>query len=291
MKEDSLEQLFADYLQSKLATNTAWEIGRALARTDLFFDEGAALQAYLRDGPDSTYVWQRPPWTGSRCRAGTTPPAPAHFGDLWLDTVELRTAILVPNTPDVSKDSIAWVSLRPVHVWQFRTFARLMRRGRRRTEFPFPEDYLNPARWGEMSSQALITNIYHDEALGYAVWFGKFPTSHGELCNAQTFLPPAAFQEILPRDLKLWHGVVDLEWERDAYGQESLDKIPRDDVPDSVGPDGQPGPDRIVFAEWERHPNIGFSTALSAHPRIDRTKPSFTEHFDLQNSALNLPGA
>lgn len=289
MKDDFLEGLFTHYLQSNLDPYVGREFGQALQKAGLS-DEGLALLSYSHNRQESMCVFQRQPWTNCQCIVSPTPPANARFGDLWLDTVEMNVAVLVPNTPGTSLHGIGWISTHPVWVWQFRTFLKLVRRGRVRTEFPFPADYLSPERFQVLGSTTYVTNVYHDEASAYSRWFGKSLTDQLDLANARSHLQPQEFEALLPVNLRLWDRSEDVEELRLAITHDSLEKLPGEEVEMWMRGEKPLHSTRMVYGEWERSPTIGFSTVVLQALVIDRTTKTHTATFDLENTALNLSG-
>ncbi|MGE3807222.1 MAG: hypothetical protein AB7K24_21375 [Gemmataceae bacterium] len=287
MNNDLLVNAYTQYHQSKLDFNAGREFSQILQRAGLF-DESLALELYFRSENESVFAFQREPWTNRRCVVSLTPPVNAQFGDLWLDPVEVNVAVFVPNRPESSQQGIGWISRHPVQVWQFCTFLKLVRKGASRTEFPFPTDYLSSERFQGLSSTLFATNVYHDEAIAYAVWFGKWLTSRLDLGNARRYLRAEEFRDLLPENMRLWDGSLDREELRLAIGRDCLEKLPEDDIQMLLRGEKLPQPDRMVYGEWERSPSIGFSSVVHSALTIDRLKKSYTSYFDLENTALNL---
>lgn len=284
MPDDYLEKAFTEYLQSNLDPRAGIEVGNALQKAELL-DEALALRSYLQKGPESVCLFHRPPWENRRCTASSEAPSQAQVGDLWLDIVEMNVAVLVPNRPGTHPNGIGWLSTRPVREWQFRTFLKLARLGAGRTMFPVPPDYLRPDRF-QGPSAAYVTDLYHDEASAYSAWFGKMLCTQMDLSNAQSFLQPAAFEAILPKDMLLWDSSEDIEELRFAFCQDTLGKTPGDEVQKWMRREKLSHPDRMVYGEWERNSTIGLSTIVLQALKIDRKEKTHTTSFDLENTAL-----
>jgi hypothetical protein len=289
MSDDFLEGAFTQYLQANLDPYAGKEFSQALRREGLV-DEGLALQTYLNSGEVSACVFQRQPWAHRQCLVSPTPPVNARFGDLWLDTVEMNMSVFVPNKPGTSPHGLGWISTHPVCVWQFLTFLKLVRRGRVRTEFPFPADYLSLERFKGLSSASYVTDVYQDEAFAYSRWFGKWLSSQLDLANARHHLQPQELEAVLPAKMYLWDSSEDIEGLRLAISHDNMEKQPGDEVQLSLRGQGPSHSDRMVYGEWERSPFVGLSTVVLSALAIDRRKKSHTAYFDLENTALNLSG-
>jgi len=210
------------------------------------------LKHYLQFGPHVEYTTQKAPWSGRQCFCGPAPRKEAKFGDLWFDTVELSLAVLIPNTPGRSEQAIVWVSTHPVFVWKFRTFLRLVHRGRARTPIPFRDDYLSPHRFQDLRSTDYITDVYQDEAVAYVRWFGKFLTSQIDLANAMAYLKPETFSAVFPSEMQLWDGSEDIEEIRLAISHSSVARLPAEEIQMWMRGQRSSGSIRIVYAEWEK---------------------------------------
>ena len=288
MHDNSLDAAFTTYLVSKRDFASGDKLSRALLATDLLLDEGCALACFLQHGERTVYWWKGARWSDRDCYVTSQLPVHPRPGDLWLDTVELATAVYLPNSPGFSPDSAGWTAIRPVQAWQFRTFVALARLGQLRTPFPYPKDYLMPARFANTEATDFMTDIYHDEAFAYALWFGKMLTNQGQLINAKGYVQPVQFDDILPSDLRLWDSSLDVEDVRLAIGRQSLDKLPGSEVQALQGFAKLPNPDRMVYAEWYRDPTIGFSTTTLPKLGLVRQNKIYTAYFDLENNALDV---
>src|SRR5262249_13956109 len=116
--------LYEAYLASGRNERNAQPLARELI--DLgFAQEGKALQQYL-DG-QTLFTIGEGPWMGCRCSLTREPAALASAGALWFDPAEAAFMTFVKELPGISPDTRGWMSIRPVHVWQFRAFLRIRR--------------------------------------------------------------------------------------------------------------------------------------------------------------------
>ncbi len=286
--EKVLEKLYQHYLQSNLDYEIAIELCKVLGDSGLT-DEAQALKHHINDGNKAVFIFKEGLWKNRKCFTGSNMPSEAEQGDLWLDTTELTLAILVPNRPDRSRHTKGWVSTHPVYVWQFRTFLNLVKIGQKIDVFPHASDYLMPERFESMSSMDFVFNIYHDEALAYALWFQKSLTDNFEIEAAKDFLNPAEFLSVLPIDMKLWGHAEYSEWLRVAVGKNNIDKNPYEDelLFEETGEDLELLeylPERKLFQEWDKREYIGLSTDKPLISKFVETPGvSRTLHFEILN--------
>lgn len=287
--DQTLEPLFRNYLESGLDSQAADSLQHALLRAGLHA-EGHALQRYLADGADAQVQWTDPVWQAARVSVGQLPPAQASLGSIWFDIVELTPMVLLPLAGAVPPAGGVWLATRPVYVWQFRTFVDLVDVGRTLTEFPMPTDFLAPDRFVSLDSMAFITDMYHDEALAYAHWFGRTLSSQFDLQAAQQFLPAAAFNAILPTGIGVWDGSEYplSEAVRIAVRNETLTKDIFAEADAFDTDEHVDSPDRMLYDEWERHSAIGFTTTVFLPHGLVRGTPRKTLFVELRNAAPRM---
>lgn len=285
-----LENLYRSYLESMLDPQVGKELSQALHRVGLHA-EGQALKIYFAYGPESTCIFQQSYWYGRRCFVGAYLPAKAKPGDLWFDIVELTPMILVPDVDTTSHTLWRWISTHPAYVWQFRTFLRLVDWHLVRTYFMNAPDLMMLDRFEFMSSMAFVNNVYHEESVAYAHWFGKFLCGQFDFQAAKKFLKPEEFSEMLPKNLRVWDEVQysNSEFVRIAVGQDTLDKDPDNEFELREAGENELLPDRMLFEEWEHNFKIGLSTfVLLQAGLIERIPRKGYEFLELQNAAPRL---
>ncbi|MBP9897159.1 MAG: hypothetical protein KBF28_02185 [Gemmatimonadales bacterium] len=212
------------------------------------------------------------PFQGRKCHISTSLPD-ALPGELWFDPLSLQTLVLVARAEEPSlRSSWRWLATRPVSVWQFVSFARMVK-GVPRDDFGLPDDYLDVERWRNAEPAARLTLCYHDEAIAYSHFWGCVTTTEADLEMGRDWVTPDVYSEMLPTQLKLWSGSESsTEFLREAFSRETLGER-QDDGDDKIvewidamgGLEALarvPAEDRGVFAEWERHLCIGLSTAV-----------------------------
>lgn len=256
------------------------ELSRTLIAADLT-DDGAALNAFAVAGEGAVTTFERPPWAGRKCSAGHAPPHAAEIGDLWFDAVECSAAILLPEPLGSETGQRRWLSIRPVCVWQFRTFVEAVRIGHQPSYYGEPADFLSLERLRDRVSRESIADIYWEEAGAFSVWFGKGLASWYEWQTAQRLLSLEQFNSVMPEMLRLWENGGEC-WHR-AWSRATTDYIDRW-LQDEVLPEG------VEFDEWERNPGIGFTTfhlpisGLKMEAPISSSFSSYT----LENAAPRL---
>jgi hypothetical protein len=282
---ETLALAFEEYLQSNLERTAAMALIDALKHSALA-DEALALDRYLR-GDESEYCLMDDLWKDHRCFAGAQPPRSAKPGDIWFDIVELTPMVLLRNLPGTSVHGKGWIALHPVYAWQFKAFMALVQVEDEREIFKVPDIYQADRLVGT-DDLSYITNIYHDEAMGYGLWFGKIIVEQPELQAARLYLAPEKFARILPSFLRLWEFADSYhEMVRSAIGTDTLDKeVATESYLHHIGAN-RDIPDRMLYDERERYDNIGETTWL-AHDIGMRglgSKPYDTIFFHIGNSA------
>ncbi|MGH2461500.1 MAG: hypothetical protein ACRDIY_21805 [Chloroflexota bacterium] len=291
--EDALEDLYRRYLASGLDPAVAGQLADVLERVGLT-DVSLALSAYLRSGSGARFQLPTGLWAGHRCQAGPLLPTDAEPGDLWYDVVELTPMVLLPGPDPARVGSRRWVSLHPAYVWQFRTFRKLVDWRVASRYFLTVKDLLAPERFVVQGAFDDVANIYFEEALAYARWFGKFLARQFDLQAARDFLPPREFEALLPAGLRLWDEVepVGSEFTRAAIGRDTLDLDADAESELRASGENVSLSDRMLFEEWDHEPNVGFSTMALAQTGLLTELPRPAGQFvELLSSAPRPPAA
>lgn len=286
--KENIEKIYRHFLESELDPQVGKTLCQVLHQVGLH-GEGQALEAYCKHNFQVIHDFEDSTWGKRRCFIGPDLPSQAEPGDLWFDIVELTSMILVPapHTP-MAAAMREWVSTHPVYVWQFRTFLSLVDWRLARKYFMNASDLMETNRFESMSSMAFITNVYHEEAVAYAHWFGKQLAGQFTLEAAREFSEPKEFSGMLPQNVRLWDGAEysSSEFVRIAIGHDTLDKDPDNEFELRESGKNQLLADRMLFEEWERRPNIGFSTAVSLQIGLIKELPRLGYEFlELQNAA------
>ena len=147
-------------------------------------------------------------------------------------------------------------------------------------------DLFDPDRFTKMSSMEFVTNVYHEEAVAYAHWFGKYLCGQFELQLAEASLKPEEFLRVLPPHIRLWdEAAAHSEFARIAVGRDSLYKDPDAEL-DHQNDANKSLPDRMLYDEWERTVGVGFSTLVAAEVGLLHQVPRMAYEFiELQNAA------
>jgi hypothetical protein len=274
-----LEDAFVAYLGSAFDAAAARTLVAALDAAGL----GAEAAGLRRAGTGDAV---RTGEAGRRTFHGRRPPADARAGDAWFDPVELVHMVLVPATPGLSGDVTGWVATRPCAVWQMRAFLRLAQvvgAGR------VPDGYLDARRFTARNGRSAVTDVYHDEAIAYAHWFGKSITGQFNLQAAAALLSAGEMGALMPPGLALWDAAEYSEGERVAVTRANLfadDEDGGDEDGDTAGDDtAAPLAERREFTEWERHPHIGFATFVRRRSGLLDVPKRRTYFFDLDGAA------
>jgi hypothetical protein len=197
------------------------------------------------------------------------PPARAMPGTLWLDTVEVVAMVLLelPSHRADRPPTRAYLSLRPVASWQFRSFLDCAQFVARRLQLQPRREPFDGAR--DIPELAPATNLLHGECLMYANWFGKQVLSHGAWRDAELTLPGAMDDLWVHSPIREWAGYS-------GWSEEHRVIIARDTWridPWDAREDESEEREGMVALDGEHLPDVGFRTACSAPPEPLATEP------------------
>lgn len=198
----SLTEAYQHYLQSQLSPEAVSQLIDALETAGLrLVAEG--LRQYFHDGNQS-FSWTDSTWGNRKCYVGKDTPK-AQYGDLWLDIVELTPMIYIPARSGVAPESKGWIAIHPVQIWQFHTFLNLVKwRGDPNMESIKPQRLMDKTRFDTVDELNCVTNVYHEEASAYSMWYYKMLAGYFTLSNALDFLTTEQITQILPSKLWAW---------------------------------------------------------------------------------------
>jgi hypothetical protein len=284
-----LEKTFQNYLRSGLDKDVAREMSRVLHHSGLL-NESKALEAYLEAGTISSRHSGELDWNQHKCYSGLYPPSNPNLNDVWFDMVELSPMILMPKRDDSSLDQACWLAMHPVYQWQFQGFLGCVKVRGKQIEFPSASDYLSAERFKDIDTTKFVTDVYHDEALAYAHWFGKVLCGRFDLRDAKNFLNDDEFSLILPLGMQLWDGAEfpASEFVRIAVGNDTMYKDGKalyDEYLLRENGENNILPNRVLYEEWERRDDIGFSTCVRLQLGLIERLPRRTIFFEFQNAA------
>lgn len=289
--QNHVEAAYQRFLERRLGPATALELHRALAGRKLL-NEAAGIRAYAENGEGAQFVLQDGPFSGKACIAASVPPTPMTTGQVWFDVVELCTMVLVPGRIITDATMASWIRTRPVCAFQFRVFMTMVQWRLRNNPFLRAGDLMKQNRVRELDELDVVTNVYHEEAVAYAHWFGKTLVGAHEFRRAEASLSAEAFFAMLPPGLRLWseNAPSDSEFVRMAIGVSSLHKDPDDEVNLRETGENVGLADRLLFEEWDADGTIGLSTKLTSSIGLLRQLPMRAFDFmELENVAYR-PG-
>lgn len=281
IEQQLLEITYQDYLDSKQDI----ELGKKLCKTLYqagFKEESRVLNDYFNDGVKTNI------WKDRHCSVGPKLPFEVEVGDIWFDTVELMPMLLVPHPETDSKNRQCWIASHPVYVWQFKTFLKLANWHAIKEYFMNVSDLMSLERFDKMNCMAYVTNLYHEEAVAYAHWFGKYLCGQFELEAARKFFNGEEFHQLLPSNLRLWdESECSLsEFVRIAVNKDTIDKISEEEFEQWEKIKGSKS-NSLLVAEWERSDDISFSTTVPLQVGLIQEIPRMAYEFiEIQNSAF-----
>jgi hypothetical protein len=284
-----LGKTFQNYLRSGLDKGAIREMCRVLDDSGLY-NESKALEVYLEARNISISRSGELDWDQRKCYSGLYPPQNPSLNDVWFDVVELTPMILIRGEGSPLLDHGFWLAMHPVYPWQFRGFWGSAKVRRKLIDVPSAADYLSAERIEGIDMTKFVTDIYHDEALAYTHWFGKFLSGQEELKHARHFLNENEFSQILPQGMRLWDEseFPASEFVRLAFGPDTLNKGQEDQYNEFMlreSGENKILQDRILFEEWERRDDIGFSTCVPLQLGLIDDLPRDSIFFEFRNAA------
>jgi hypothetical protein len=284
-----LEKTFQNYLSSGLDKGAAREMCQVLDDSGLH-NESKALEAYLEARAISIRRSGELDWNQRKCYSGPYPPSNPSLNDVWFDVAELTPMILIPREEDPSLDRAFWLAMHPVYQWQFKGFLGCVKVRRKLIEFPSAPDYLSAERFKGVDMEKFVTDVYHDEALAYAHWFGKFLSGQFSLGDARQFLNDNEFSQVLPPGMRLWAEAEYpfSEFVRQAFGSDTMYKDREARYEEYLlreSGENENLPNRTLYEEWERRDDIGFSTFVRLHVGLIEDIPRDSIFFEFRNAA------
>ncbi|HEX5745665.1 MAG TPA: hypothetical protein VFZ09_05445 [Archangium sp.] len=291
-KVNSIDSMYRQYLETRFAPGAVASLIGVLHQADLT-DEAKALKAYFEGGPGVIYTAQKTPWLGRKCFVGAVLPGTAKPGDLWFDIVEMAMMVLVPGNNKADPKKWFWLSTHPAYLWQFKGFAALSRWRLRQQHFLKAKDLMSTdARFASVQETEFVSDVYHEEAVAYARWFGKFLCSQHVLQLAKEFLPRECFDSVLPKGVRFWSETefVDSQFVRIATGQDTLEKEPDDEFALRESKENEKLADRMLYEEWERRVEVGVSTFVPLQVGLVQKSPARVYEFMELEALAPRPG-
>jgi hypothetical protein len=214
------------------------------------------------------------PWTGRRCWVGARPPGDTQPGDLWFDIVEFALAVFVstaarrgrgggppggeraPWRPRVPQE--AWLSLRPMSVWQVAGYCRAVGRN-----IPVSlADALSRDALSRHASRpdgcAFASGLRFPDADPVTAFFGKSTCDYRVWCAASATLSPDEFGDMWPGEAPEFGGEVN----SGVYLVLRREDAWWPDIPNLD--DSRPDNPRLV-CDGEAVPGVRFRTAALLH--------------------------
>lgn len=224
-------------------------------------------------------------WGESACYVGMHPPSEAPAGALWFDPYDVSFMAKTTNPEGYGKGVVGWLSISPALTWQYLAFLKLKKTSVRREMFLDVDDLLEEREFGSKEDQ-ILTDIYHEEAVCYSAWQGKWLASNLQVSAALKSLTALQKKLVLPQGMYLWDSAADNnESLRRVYGCSNLESRQVDEVGsiDSVY--------SSVVSEWARSPSIGLLTFVRDRDGIwpaDFYPMEVGECLSLENCSRNI---
>lgn len=233
---------YQQYLCSSTA-DTGLELSKALANYELPL-HAEALSRYVK-GESADSFRLTGPWSSSKCYLTQSPPANAEPMDIWFDPFELSFMVRTINPLGYGKATIGWVSISPVFYWQYHVFQQLVKFNVRDDSFLQVDDLLASRPFG-IDKWDYVSDLYHEEAVAYAFWHGKWIASNLRFEAISELLSSEQLDTILPKGMGYWDAAFSGE-----EGARSVFKYEEGLI------------EKYTVDEWSRSSEIGFTTVIT----------------------------
>ncbi|MCG8517326.1 MAG: hypothetical protein MI794_04985 [Pseudomonadales bacterium] len=234
---------YQEYLSSGASVSSGLALSRALENYGLLL-HAEALSIYLKEGESDKFKLPEP-WSSSKCYITQNPPQSVEPLDLWFDPYELSFMVRTTNPPGYGKGVIGWVSISPVYYWQYHVFQQLVKFDIRDDSFLQVSDLLASRPFG-IDKWDYASDVYHEEAVTYAYWHGKWIASNIRFDAISKLLTPEQLVAMLPDNMNYWDAAY--SGTEDSRGVFNL------------ASDGTV--QRYIAGEWDRTSDIGFTTVI-----------------------------
>lgn len=245
-KANDLIQLcnaYQEYLKSGASVKLGLELCASLSKYGLEAHSNA-LKSFLVhaeiDGFSLPGVW-----SSSRCHLTELPPSDAEPLDVWFDPYELTFMVRTTNPLGYGKAAIGWVSISPVFYWQYHVFQQLVQFNVRDDSFLSVDDLLSSRPFG-VDKWDYASDLYHEEAVAYAFWHGKWIASNIRSEAVIELLTEDQLQTISPEGISYWN--ASFSGDENSRGVFNL----------SEGNINQ-----YYVGEWDRSKDIGLLTVIT----------------------------
>lgn len=243
-KAQKLIHLCTKYLEYLNSSASGSGLSEALANYGLPL-HAEALSLYLKGGEINSFSLTGP-WSSSKCYLTKNPPDNAEALDIWFDPYELSFMVRTVNPLGYGKAVIGWVSISPVFYWQYHVFQQLVKFSIRDDSFLQADDLLASRPFG-VDKWEYASDVYHEEAVAYAFWHGKWVASNIRFEAIAELLSPEQLKTMLPEGMSYWDAAFS--------GTEDSRAVFK------FGEDG--AIDKYVVGEWDRTNEIGFTTVIT----------------------------
>ncbi len=260
-----IEKAFQDYIEKP---NNVKGLTLAKCLSELGMnEESEALNFFLKNGDLASFRFNGGVWDEFICTVGRVPPLNSCEGDLWFDVVELSLAIYMVNA---DTQIPVWISVRPVMMWQFRSFIKLARLSIKKKSFLKKNNLFSPERFKFIPSHEIATLLYEEEAEVYSLWFQKVLLPETDLKYVQPRLSKEQFLSLLPIGYRIWDAErpdEDPEFLRLAIGHYFTDDKQTIEFTN------------YVLKEWDKDENIGLVTAAYPESEMNQSKIGLETEF------------
>ncbi len=232
MSFQMLDVAYEQYLKQPHATKVSHDFVEALRDANLHVES------------DCLFRWLKGEVHSERESIGPLPPVTPKVGDYWFDAVAMTQAVYLF---DEETEKHFWLSTSPVKTWQYSGFLRTATWKVIDDPFLTINDILQSSRIAHLNQSGPVSNLYHEEASAYALWFHKLLCTEFDLKLGLSMKRSDLPINLQKSALRFWDNMRPDEDEENYRAAIRITEPPVEIQ-------------RDVLGEWETHSDIGLLT-------------------------------
>lgn len=232
MSYQALDAAYEHYLKQPHASKACYSFMESLRNANQVYESDCLLK-WIKGEVDS----------GGH-HIGPTPPATSEVGDYWFDAVAMTQAVYLF---DEETEKHFWLSTSPVKTWQYSGFLRTATWKVIDDPFLTINDILQSSRIAHLNQSGPVSNLYHEEASAYALWFHKRLCTEFDLKLGLSMKRSDLPINLQKSALRFWDNMRPDEDEENYRAAIRITEPPVEIQ-------------RDVLGEWETHSDIGLLT-------------------------------
>ena len=271
-----IDHLFIDYLSQGLDKQVLPLLSKYLSQEG-FTATGKCLELWMTEEENTREAILEWGEFGKRKTIiSSVLPEQAEAGDIWFDPIEIKPMILVLNFDGAENTRLTWVSIRPIYNWQYNAFLHLVKWQVSKKYFLKADDLMSEERNAGKNLFDVVSNVYHEEAMAYAHWFGKKLIGKYTIKLLKSYFAKEQLEVALPANYKFWDGAEfsKSEFLRIANSIQTVDNNTNQEF-NLLESNSEEYViyDKTLFDEWENSSKITFNTCVMASIGLIKSIP------------------